>query len=128
MNNKGFTIMELLATMVVLALIMMVVIPSITKLMNNNNKKKYQAYEDMMVEYAIVSEVTPVNNIIKLSQLKELADVKKNCVGYVQVINKSKNEYKAYISCGYDSEDYELVCNDYGEDYETNDFSCDYVE
>lgn len=128
MNRKGFTLMELLATIVILGLIMLIIFPSITKLMKNNDSKKYDTYERMMVEYAIVSDILPdANNNIKLSQLNELADVKKECVGYVHVIDKSKNEYKAYISCGYNSEDDELACNDYGEDYKTNDFSCDYA-
>ena len=124
MNKKGFTIMELLATIVILAMIMMMIFPSITKLLKNNDEKKYQTYEDMMVEYAIVSEVAPVNNIIKLSQLDELADVKRECTGYVKVIDRTKNQYKAYILCGDNVED----CNgDYSEDYKTDGFSCDYA-
>ena len=98
--------MELLATIVILAMIMIIIYPSINKLMKNNNEKKYQSYEDMMVEYAIVSEVAPVNNVIKLSQLNELNEVKRECTGYVKVIDKSKNQYKAYISCGDNGKDY----------------------
>lgn len=107
MNKKGFTIIELLVTIVVLAMIMMIIFPLITKLMNNNNEKKYQTYEDMMVEYTIVSELSPdANNTIKLSQLNELADVKRECSGYVKVIDKTKKQYKAYVSCGTNGENY----------------------
>lgn len=117
MNRKGFTLMELLATIVILGLIMLIIFPSITKLMKNNDSKKYDTYERMMVEYAIVSDILPdANNNIKLSQLNDLADVKRECTGYVHVIDKSKNEYKAYISCG-----------ENGEDYETTNFDSDYA-
>lgn len=98
MNKKGFTLMELLATIVIMALLMMIVFPSLSKLMNNNDQKKYQAYEDMMVEYARVYE-DKTSVIIQLSDLAELSEVKKNCIGYVEV-NRETNGYKPYIKCG----------------------------
>ena len=40
MNKKGFTLVELLATMVILALISSVAIPNVIKIMTNNKKEK----------------------------------------------------------------------------------------
>ena len=40
MNKKGFTLVELLATMVILALIASVAIPNVVKIMSNNKKGK----------------------------------------------------------------------------------------
>lgn len=98
MNNKGFTLMELLATIVIMALLMMIVFPSLSKLMENNDEKKYKSYEDMMVEYARIYE-DKTSIIIQLSDLNELSDVKRNCVGYVEV-NRATGVYKPFIKCG----------------------------
>lgn len=98
MNKKGFTLAELLAVMVILALLMMLIVPSIDKLMNNTDEQKYETYEKMMEEYAAVYPDKSLTTI-KLSLLDNLEDVKKNCTGYVTV-NRSTNDYKAYISCG----------------------------
>ena len=38
MNRKGFTLIELIATIVIMALILIMVMPSITALRNNNEK------------------------------------------------------------------------------------------
>ena len=99
MNKKGFTLVEVLAVIIILGFLMMLVIPSIDKLMKDNDEKKYMTYEDMMVEYAIVY---PNKNLttIKLSLLDNLDEVKKNCTGYVKVIDRNKNDYKSYIKCG----------------------------
>ena len=97
MNNKGFTLMELLATIIIMAFILIIIFPSIQKLINTTDEKKYQTYEDMMVEYAMVNE-DKTSTIFNLNELDELNDVKKNCIGYVTV-NRQTNNYKAYIKC-----------------------------
>lgn len=50
MNKYGFTLIELIATIVIMALILLLVIPSITALVNNNEEKQYQYYADALVE------------------------------------------------------------------------------
>lgn len=50
MNNKGFTFIELLATITILALILLLVIPSLTALVNNNENKIYESYGDSLLE------------------------------------------------------------------------------
>ena len=95
MNKKGFTLMELLTVIVVIAIIMMVVYPSISKIQKNNNDEMYKTYEKMMIEYALVSGINN-NTIIKLSSLREKGlAMDDECNGYVNMTTK-----KAYISCG----------------------------
>lgn len=50
MNKYGFTLIELIATIVIMALILLLVVPSITALVNNNEEKQYQYYADALVE------------------------------------------------------------------------------
>lgn len=113
MNEKGFTLMELLATIVIMSFILIMIYPSITKLIRNNDEKKYSSYEDMMVEYTVVNK-NKDKSIIQLDELDELHDIKKECVGYVVNTN---GQYKAYISCG-----------DNGEKYQTDGFLSSKVE
>ena len=98
MNKKGFTVVEVLAVMIILGLLMLLVVPSISKLMKDNDEKKYSTYEKMMEEYAVVYPDKGLT-YIKLSQLTNLEDVKRNCTGYVKV-DRNENEYEAYIKCG----------------------------
>lgn len=100
MNKNGFTLVELLATIVIIALIMTMIMPSVSKVRNNNKTRIYSEYENMMVEYAKISELND-QNIINLEDLNELDKVKNECIGYVQ-INHSVTPftYHAYIKCG----------------------------
>lgn len=52
MNKKGFTLIELIATIVIMALILIMVMPSITALINNNEDKSYEYYGDSLMEAA----------------------------------------------------------------------------
>ncbi len=52
MNKKGFTLVELIAVMVLIALISLLTFPNIRNLMRNNNEKEFTTYKDLMVEYA----------------------------------------------------------------------------
>ena len=99
MNNKGFTLAELLAVIVIITIVLLIVYPAVRKISDNNSDELYKGYERMMVEYARVSSLNN-NNIIKLNQLEELDKVKNECKGYV-IINHSvtPNTYTAYIKC-----------------------------
>ena len=44
MNKKGFTLIELIAIIVIMGLIMLMVFPSLSRLMASNDKKKYDEY------------------------------------------------------------------------------------
>ena len=54
MNKHGFTLIELIVTIVIMALILILVMPSITALINNNEEKQYEYYADSLVEAAKV--------------------------------------------------------------------------
>ncbi len=100
MNKKGFTLMELLASIVIIGIVLMIVYPEITKISKKNNDDLYKSYENMMVEYATVSKFNN-RNVIKLSELEDLMQIKNECKGYVTINHGvTPNEYKAYIRCG----------------------------
>jgi prepilin-type N-terminal cleavage/methylation domain-containing protein len=100
MNKKGFTLVELLAVIVIIALIMTMIMPSVSKVRSSNKTRIYSEYETMMTEYARISELN-TQNTIDLSDLDELDKVKNECTGYV-TINHSNTPatYQAYINCG----------------------------
>lgn len=100
MNKKGFTLMELLATIVIIGIVLMIVYPEISKISKKNNDDLYKSYENMMVEYAMVSKLN-YKNTIKLAELEDLIQIKNECKGYVTINHGvSPVEYKAYIRCG----------------------------
>ena len=49
-NKKGFTLIEVLIVVVILAVIVLITIPSVRKIMQNSNEKKYIAYENVLKE------------------------------------------------------------------------------
>lgn len=97
MNKKGFTLVELLSVVVIMAIIMALAFPSIQGLISSNKQKKYEAYEKSMTEYA-KAYYDDTKSIIGLSSLKDkgLTGIDNECVGYVD----GNNKYKSYIKCG----------------------------
>lgn len=118
MNKKGFTLVELLATIIIIGLVMTLIMPSASKVSKNNKKRIYKEYEKAMIEYAEVSSLKD-GNVIKLSQMnefgeEELGKVKKECDGYVLIDHSSTIPvYSAYITCG--------------DQYTTTDFNSSYL-
>ena len=110
-NKKGFTLVELLAVIVIMSLIMMFVFPAIEGMIDNSNRRKYEAYEKSMTEYAKAYFEDSAINIIGLTLIKEkgLKGIDSECIGYVI---KNSN-YKAYIKCG--------------DNYQTDDFNTSYA-
>lgn len=109
MNNKGFTLIELLVNIVIIAVIMTMVLPSAIRVSRKNQKRIYIEYENMMVEYARISELNS-EILIDLDDLEELDKVKSECIGYVTINHEIvPNQYKAYISCDnkYETEDFD---------------------
>ncbi len=106
MNKKGFTLVELLAVVVIMALIMALAFPSITGMISGSNQKKYVSYEKSMSEYA-KAYYEDESGIIGLSLLKSkgLTGIDSDCIGYVDL----NDDYKAYIKCS--------------DDYQTNNFN-----
>ena len=52
MNNKGFTLVELLAVLIILTVIMGVAIPSISSSLERTKDKQNKAKEEMLLSYA----------------------------------------------------------------------------
>lgn len=100
MNKNGFTLVELLATIIIIGLIMVFVMPSAARVSRNNKKRIYSEYENMMVEYAKINENNS-EDVINLYDLEELENVKNECLGYVTINHSTTpSTYHAYIDCG----------------------------
>lgn len=52
MNNKAFTLVELLVTMVILSIIMGMSWPMVTRMQEENHKRKYKSYADSLISGA----------------------------------------------------------------------------
>ena len=111
MNKKAFTLVELLAVIVLLALVMMIVVPSLSTLLSNHQNEEYETYLDMMVEYTKVYPKYKDKEFLCLSDLniKSIND-KLDCQGYVTISRTGqitpflkclKNGEVSYQSDGY---------------------------
>lgn len=109
MNKSGFTLVELLATIVIMSLLMAFAFPAITGMIETSNQKKYESYEKSMTEYA-KAYFEDQNKIIGLSEIKQkgLTGIDEECLGYVD----GNNHFKAYLKCG---------------DYQTSGFNTNYA-
>ncbi len=92
--KKGFTLVELLVSIVVIVLLTLLVIPGIQKLQSNNQKSLYQSYEKIVYEYG---EAEQTLGLVDICNIEHLKYVKDDCNGYVLEENGKRH---AYISCG----------------------------
>ena len=97
-NKKGFTILEVLTVIVIITIIMLISFPFVNSLMKKNSDDLYHSYEDMIVEYVIVSPYKEEASV-NIKFLEGLDQVKEECVGYVKY-DESIYSHKAYIKCG----------------------------
>lgn len=104
MNKKGYTLAELLAVIVVIALLMMIILPNVVKIQKQNDEKKFNEYEKMMIEYAEIYKGN--NTLLTLQDLNNLGlkgIIEDGCLGYVMIdYNTNPYTYNSYISCGED--------------------------
>lgn len=120
-NKKGFTLVELLATIIIMGLITVMVTPSIIKLQDNNKTKQFQMYAKSLVEAAKVyvqkegEDITPLGvdawqGCIEISY-QELAnsDLVKSYDDKDYDCSGSKIRYTKTKSSG--KYTYHLVCN-----------------
>ncbi len=99
MNKKGFTLIELLTVIIIIAVIMALVFPSAQKMKEDNDGMIGNEYKNMMIEYAMISELKD-EDYIDLSDLNELDEVKMKCDGYVLIDHTPQvPNYRAYLSC-----------------------------
>ena len=94
MNKKGFTLVELIAVIVLIAIISLLTFPALNNLRKNNNEKEFTTYEDMMVEYAKAIPNYQYKSFICLNDLgiKKINETM-TCNGYVLVSGKSLIPY-----------------------------------
>ena len=112
-NRKGFSLIELMAVIVIIGLILVVVLPAVSRLLTNNDKKQYNSYLTIIEAGAIryadsrkddlggykdngCIEVS-LNELINNDYIKEYNDNKVTCSGKVRLNNKSGN-LEVYIN------------------------------
>lgn len=98
-NKKGFTLVELLAVIVILGVLLMIAVPAvqnvIKKAKNNATQKQAELFIDAAKKMAIIDEATSDMVIYKLSDLD--SDVDKNRFTRMVVALKENGSYKYYI-------------------------------
>lgn len=113
MNNKGFTLVEILAMLVVLGILMVITIPNVTGILANNKFKVMKADADKTVDTAKIrfSQLKPVNKpkvnecvVYSLNALNNTGDITKGPNGgqYLQyesfvAVTRKANRYEYYI-------------------------------
>jgi type IV pilus assembly protein PilA len=127
-NKKGFTLVELLAVIVILSVILVIAIPNIMKIIEKTKLDLYYRNEGILTNatrnyLAGNPDKAPVNigdiAVIDISELQSnnmigtIKDVKSNnnCTGKVTIIKKSANEYTyiPYLECGASYRTYSYV-------------------
>lgn len=98
-NKKGFTLVELLAVIIILGVLLMIAVPAvqnvIKKTKNNATQKQAELFIDAAKKMAIIDEATSDMVIYKLSDLD--SDVDKNRFTGMVVALKENGSYKYYI-------------------------------
>lgn len=120
-NNLGFTLVELMAVIIVLGVISVIVIPSAMKMVNDNSLKIYKIKEKEIMnatkDYAKYSKdfVAPTSSEARYVTIEKL--VSGNYINKI-LDNKSGNECNAFAKItlnnihGYDYEVC-LICDEY---------------
>lgn len=122
MKKRGFTLVELLAVIVVLGIIITIFVPSIINLINENSTKIYANKENILAkaaeDYVISNKsfVLPdgtnpekyisMNTLISSNMMSSVLDNKttSECVGFVKITVNSTYGYN-YDPC--------LICDNY---------------
>lgn len=98
MNKQGFTLVELIAVIVLIALVSMLTFPNLNNLRKNNNEKEFITYQDMMVQYARATPNYRNREYICLNELNiKKINEQMDCSGYVTIT--SSNILTPYLSC-----------------------------
>lgn len=123
LNNKGFTLVELLTVMVILVTILMIAIPSITAAMSRSEDKQVAAKKESIKSIALIkltkndfkntgfndyrsgSCKVKVSTLVKIGYVsEEIGTKKKNtpiegCIGFDSLDDYKKGNIKFYDSC-----------------------------
>ncbi len=126
--KKGFTLIELIAVVVILGIILVIAVPRITDVINNARESGYQANERIMVNaarnYLVINDTKNPSEISNMSiiTIDDLQDSEFigsindggnssiECNGYVVItlVEANNYEYEPYLKCGnnYQTEGY----------------------
>ena len=120
MNKKGFTLVELLATITIMGIIMIMVVPAINSLQNTNKDKPYELYGESMIQAAKIyvnkegEDITSLGvdnwqgcieisyqELLNSKLIKVFDDDKYNCTNGKVRYTKTKNsgEYTYNLIC-----------------------------
>jgi type IV pilus assembly protein PilA len=120
MNKKGFTLVELLATITIIGIVSLIVIPNVIKLIKGTEQDIFNVNEESLVDaaeayYSVNIDLLPddLESIVIVTldelidggyskEMKGLDDGKVFCDGYVEVmqIKESMYEYTPFLDCG----------------------------
>ena len=115
MNNKGFTLVELIATIAILALIVTISVPIVTSVINNSKEKNYTIlvsniktaaktyYEECDFNNSAAISSICTNHRVTLKQLANYGFLstnrKENCTGDNCVIITNPKDNKDIATC-----------------------------
>ena len=118
--KKGFTLIEILATIIILAIIFVIAVPQISKIINNSKISIYRKNEEVLIKaaslYALRNQeyypsIIGDTKEITLNQLQEVKYISEiinpenkteECKGYVLItkIEQDEYDYTPHIKCG----------------------------
>jgi len=103
-NRKGFTLIELIATIAIIVLITLIIAPTTINIIEQQRTKLYESQERTMEEAALkyINEVYTNSNTITITKeqlinagyIDEIYDLKNKrevCEGYVEIYNLNNN-------------------------------------
>ncbi len=97
LNNKGFTLVELLAVVVILVIIMLVAIPNISSSIERRNKKNEAKMKEVIID---ASELFVTNKEESISSNLKNCSTKKCIISVSELVDAGylvKNEVKDYM-------------------------------
>lgn len=103
MNKKGFTLVEVLATIVLLSILLMIAVPSVTTLQEKSNIKQIEADAKVFIELVRQKIESDTSINITVSREFKLEDID---ITKLSSSNYDKTNSKVTASgCGYNSTD-----------------------
>lgn len=134
-NKKGFTLIEVLGVVIILAILLLISVPQIVKYINKGKVNYYVSIENemrtaganYMEDYRALLprqvghiKVVTLNNLVENKYIDDVKDENGDkCTGQVAVKKTKKDSYE-YYSC--------LICGEDGKYYESSNGACEMNE